>query len=105
MKQWLLDQDQSTLSHRTCFGIFEKASRSVMERVKLDETTLCAALDQLDYESFELVDDDVMNLENLLNFYKVWGHKIYPQYPFERFVSRISILCRTRNLGTWYKNK
>ncbi|KNE69335.1 hypothetical protein AMAG_13705 [Allomyces macrogynus ATCC 38327] len=41
---------------------------------------------------------EVKNLDKLVQFYKVWAHRVFPRYPFDRFVERSMRLTRTKRV-------
>ncbi|KNE68821.1 hypothetical protein AMAG_13460 [Allomyces macrogynus ATCC 38327] len=41
---------------------------------------------------------EVKNLDKLVQFYKVWAHRVFPRYPFDRFVERSMRLARTKRI-------
>ncbi|KAJ3355144.1 chromosome segregation in meiosis- protein [Allomyces javanicus] len=41
---------------------------------------------------------EVKNLDKLVQFYKVWAHRVFPRYPFDRFVERSMRLARTKRV-------
>ncbi|KAJ1498606.1 hypothetical protein HMI54_006605, partial [Coelomomyces lativittatus] len=41
---------------------------------------------------------EVENLDTLMKFYKSWAHRVFPKYPFEKFIFRTERLCRSKRL-------
>ncbi|ORZ38187.1 replication fork protection component Swi3-domain-containing protein [Catenaria anguillulae PL171] len=41
---------------------------------------------------------ELANLDKLIHFYKVWAHRVFPRYPYDRFVERTMRVCRTKRV-------
>ncbi|KAI9164365.1 hypothetical protein H9P43_008204 [Blastocladiella emersonii ATCC 22665] len=83
----------------------ETAEKPPIERPKLDESRLLEpdALPFIRNECKKIKfkagkGTEVENLGKLVTFYKTWAHRVFPKYPFERFVERSMRVCRTRRL-------